>query len=125
MLILASRSPRRSEILKQAGIPFVVKHADVDESVHPGEKPEQYVRRVAEEKACAVEAGSEDIVLGADTTVVLGNEILGKPVDEADARRMLELLSGRRHEVITGICLVRGKALIGDVAATAVWFATL
>jgi septum formation protein len=122
MLILASQSPRRSEILRQAGIPFVVKPADVDESVHPGEPVEDYVRRVAEQKAIAVETASGDVVLGADTVVLIGGEILGKPRDRADAVRMLAQLAGREHEVITGICLRHGKNLLHDRAVTRVWF---
>ena len=122
MLVLASQSPRRAEILRQAGIPFTIRSAQVDETPRPGEGAEEYVRRLAEEKALAVEAASEEIVLGADTTVVVGGEMLGKPLDAADARRMLEALSGRRHEVLSGICLRRGTSLIRDCAATQVWF---
>ena len=125
MLILASQSPRRSEILREAGIPFVVKPAHVDESVHPGEPVEEYVRRLAGEKAMAVHTEAGDIVLGADTVVVIGGEILGKPLDRADAVRMLAQLAGREHEVITGICLRRGAELLHDRAVTHVWFAPL
>jgi len=122
MLVLASQSPRRAEILRQAGIPFTIRSVPVDETPQPGEKPERYVERLAEEKAVAVEAAPGEIVLGADTTVVVGGEMLGKPVDAVDARRMLEALAGRRHEVLTGICLRRGTALIRDCALTHVWF---
>jgi septum formation protein len=122
MLVLASQSPRRAEILRQAGIPFTIRSVPVDETPQSGEKPERYVERLAEEKARAVEAAPGEIVLGADTTVVVGGEMLGKPVDAADARRMLEALAGRRHEVLTGICLRRGTALIRDCASTQVWF---
>jgi septum formation protein len=125
MLVLASQSPRRAEILRQAGIPFTIRSAPVDETPRPGEKPEDYVQRLAAEKALAVEAAPEEIVLGADTTVVVGGGMLGKPVDAADARRMLEALAGRRHEVLTGICLRRGTALIRDCAWTQVWFAPM
>jgi septum formation protein len=125
MLILASRSPRRSEILRQAGISFVVKAADVDESVHPSEPVEEYVRRVAEQKAMAVAGAPGDVVLSADTVVVIGGDILGKPQDSADAARMLERLAGREHEVITGICLRRGRELLYDRAVTRVWFTPL
>ena len=105
-LILASASPRRSELLRAAGIQFDVLPADVDESVLPGETAEHHVRRLAEAKACAVlpRAGGRP-VLSADTVVVVAGEILGKPVDEGDARRMLRMLSGRSHEVMTGVCL--------------------
>jgi len=122
MLVLASQSPRRAEILRQAGIPFTIRSAQVDETPLTEEKPENYVRRLAEEKALAVEAAPEETVLGADTTVVVGGEMLGKPLDAADARRMLEALAGRRHEVLTGICLRRGEELIRDCAVTRVWF---
>jgi len=123
VLVLASRSPRRAEILRQAGIPFIVRAADVDESPLPGERPEDYVRRLAEAKVLAVPAASDEVVLGADTTVVIGGEMLAKPADAADARRMLALLSDRRHEVMTGICIRRGEERIVDWAVTAVWFA--
>ena len=125
MLVLASQSPRRAEILRQAGIPFTVRVASVDESARPGETPEDYVRRLAEAKALAAPAAPEEIVLGADTTVVIDSEMLAKPEDDRDARRMLTLLSGRRHEVLTGICLKRGEQRIRGHAVTAVWFAPL
>ena len=125
MVVLASLSPRRSEILRQAGIPFVVRAAPVDETPLDGERPEDYVERLAESKALAVEASPEETVVGADTTVVVGGEMLGKPADAADARRMLGMLSGRRHEVMTGICLRQGRTAIRDRAVTAVWFAAM
>jgi septum formation protein len=125
MVVLASQSPRRSEILRQAGIPFVVRTAPVDETPLPGERPEDYVRRVAELKALAVEMRPDEVVLGADTTVVIHGKMLGKPSDAADARRMLQLLSDRRHEVLTGICIRRGSELIRDWSVTAVWFASM
>ncbi len=126
-LILASASPRRRELLAQAGYTFTVEAADVDESLHPAESPAAYVRRLAEEKAQAVLArhlqtpgapfvtasssrvGSNDtplIVLGADTTVVLDGEILAKPADATDANRMLRRLSNRTHHVLTGVAVV-------------------
>ena len=125
VLILASQSPRRAEILRQAGIPFVVRAVPVDEDLLPGETPDAYVRRLAEAKAHAVKSAADEIVLGADTTVVVDQEILAKPADAIDARRMLTLLSGRRHEVLTGICLRRGEEMICDHAITAVWFARM
>jgi septum formation protein len=125
MLVLASQSPRRSEILRQAGIPFTVRAPDVDESVRAAESPVDYVQRLAEAKAHAVEAADGETVLGADTTVVIDGEILAKPADAADARRMLARLSGRRHEVLTGICLRRGEHVIVDCATTGVVFAAL
>jgi septum formation protein len=125
MLVLASQSPRRAEILRQAGIPFIIRAKPVDETPLGKEVPEDYVRRLAEAKARAVTADLSEIVLGADTTVVVDGETLGKPADAADARRMLARLSGRRHEVITGICLQRGEERIRDHAVTAVWFAPM
>jgi septum formation protein len=125
MLILASQSPRRAEILRQAGIPFAVRAAPVDETPQAREQPEDYVRRLAEAKARAVLAALDEIVLGADTTVVIDGEMLGKPADAADARDMLTKLSGRRHEVLTGICLRRGDEFVVDHSITAVWFAPL
>jgi septum formation protein len=125
MLVLASRSPRRAEILRQAGIPFTVRIAAVDETPREGESPEGCVQRLAEMKALAVPAGPNETVLGADTTVVIDGEMLGKPVDDADARRMLSALSGRRHEVMTGICLRRPGDAITDWAVTEVWFAPM
>jgi len=125
VLVLASQSPRRAEILRQAGIPFLVRTADVDETPRDGEKPEDYVRRLAGEKSLAVESHPKETVLAADTTVVIHGEILAKPADAADARRMLGLLSGRRHEVLTGVSLRRGAEVISDWAATEVWFTTM
>ena len=111
MLILASASPRRQELLRNAGIPFTVQPANVQENHLPGETPETCVRRLAGEKAQAVaeRSSSGDVVLGADTEVVLdlkNGTPLGKPKGEKDAARMLRLLSGRNHFVVTGVCLV-------------------
>lgn len=127
MLVLASQSPRRAEILRNAGIPFTTRAADVDETPLEGESPLEYVVRLAEAKAAAIAANAApgEIVLGADTTVTIGGEILGKPADEADSRRMLAKLAGRRHEVITGICLIHGAERIRDSAVTEVWFAEM
>ena len=125
MLVLASQSPRRSEILRQAGLECTVRIAAIDEAVVAGETPENYVQRLAVEKASAIPAAETEVVLGADTTVVIDGEILGKPLDAADARRMLTLLSGRRHDVLTGICLRRGTQIVRDVATTGVVFAPL
>jgi septum formation protein len=129
VLVLASQSPRRAELLRQAGIPFLVRASPVDEAPLPGENPADYVRRLAEAKALAVPAAQDEIVLGADTTVVLGEQMLGKPADAAEAARMLAALSGRCHEVLTGICLRSGASpdtpLIRDLAATRVWFAAM
>ncbi len=125
MLILASRSPRRSEILESAGIPFVVCPAEVDESVLPGETAGDYVRRVARAKAEAVEADPADVVLGADTVVVVDSEILVKPADSRDAARMLRRLAGREHIVLTGVCLRRGQEFAEAAEQTQVRFLPL
>jgi septum formation protein len=125
MLVLASQSPRRAEILRNAGIEFVVRAAAVDETPRDGEKPEAYVQRLAEEKALAIAAAPDETVLGADTTVVIDGAMLAKPADAADARRMLSLLSGRRHEVMTGIAIRRGGEVVRDWASTSVWFAPM
>lgn len=107
-LILASGSPRRAEILTAVGWQFTKQVADVDETELPGETPEIYVQRLAREKAEAVAATHENaLVLGADTTVVINDEIIGKPSDLDDARRMLKKLSGNRHEVLTGVALIK------------------
>jgi septum formation protein len=124
-LVLASQSPRRAEILRHAGIPFTVRAAPVDETPLSAETPIEYVERLAEMKAVAVRAAPDEIVLGADTTVVVDGQILAKPTDAADARRMISLLSGRRHEVITGICLRCRAGRMVDHAVTAVWFAPM
>ena len=106
VLILASASPRRADLLRTAGIPFTVAVADIDEREHPGEAPRTYVERLAREKVDQVEADHLGaFVLAADTTVVVDGAILGKPRDAADAVRMLGLLGGRPHEVLTGVCL--------------------
>jgi septum formation protein len=125
MLILASQSPRRAEILRQAGIPFTVRATEIDETPLEAERPGPYVRRLAHAKALAIQVAPDEVVLAADTTVVSHGELLAKPVDAADARRMLLMLSGRRHEVLTGICLRLGERTITDHASTAVWFAPL
>lgn len=111
--------------MRQAGIPFVVRSAPVDETPLADEKPEDYVRRLAEEKALAVPAAPDETVLGADTTVVIGDRLLGKPEDAAEAVRMLEALSGQCHQVLTGICLRGPSGLVRDFAATRVWFTSM
>ena len=123
--MLASQSPRRAEILRLAGIPFLVRAASVDETPRPGETPEQYVCRLAEEKAVAVDMAVTETVLAADTTVVIDGEMLAKPADDADARRMLRMLSGRVHQVLTGICLRRNGQRRSDYASTRVWFSPM
>lgn len=114
-LVLASGSPRRAEIMNSVGWEFVKTVPDVDESVVDGESPEDYVQRLAGEKALAVAASHpSEIILAADTTVVLDGEIIGKPVDLDDARRMIVKLSGDWHEVLTGVAVARnGDEKIG------------
>jgi septum formation protein len=131
-IILASASPRRAELLRAAGIEFDVMPADVDESVRAGEAADAYVRRLAEAKALAVvDRAADRPVLGADTAVVVDGQILGKPVDAEDARRMLRLLSGRSHQVLTAVSLAAvfpggpGWVVDTDVERTTVEFATL
>ncbi|MDX1981425.1 MAG: Maf family protein [Bryobacteraceae bacterium] len=122
MLILASKSPRRQEILRDAGFEFVVRPSEVEEIRGPDEPPQDYVQRLAKEKAGATPMGDGDVVLAADTVVVLRGEVLEKPADAADATRMLKLLSGKTHEVYTGICLRSASREIVDVARTKVHF---
>ncbi len=116
MLVLASASPRRQELLRNAGIRFEVQPAHIAEDALPGEAAKDCAERLAREKALAVSRQrSHDCVLGADTIVVVDGEVLGKPADAADAARMLRLLSGRDHQVITGVCLmVGGQASIAS-----------
>ena len=107
-LVLASGSPRRAEILERAGWPHEIIVAGIDETVLPNEEPVAYVQRLARSKAEAVASRLEQgLVLGADTTVVVANQILGQPVDDADARRMLRLLNAKWHDVLTGVAIVR------------------
>ncbi len=107
MLVLASASPRRQELLRNARIPFLVQPADIDETPLPDESARACAERLARNKALAVwRLRPQDTVLGADTVVVIGTQILGKPVDAPDAARILRLLSGHTHEVITGICVI-------------------
>jgi septum formation protein len=125
-LILASVSPRRAELLRAAGIPFDVFPVEIDERFHAGEKPEHAVARVAEMKALTAAARHPDrVVLGADTTVVIRGEALGKPEDAADAARMLRVLSGCAHDVLTGVCLCAGGKRLVRVETTRVRMARL
>ncbi len=109
-LILASASPRRKELLGLLGIPFVIRVADIDETMDPHADPFDEVARVSRLKALAVERRAEDVVVAADTIVVCQGRVLGKPRDEAEAREMLRLLSGRNHQVMTGCTLLRGES---------------
>jgi septum formation protein len=107
MLVLASASPRRQELLNAAGIPFEVQPAHIPEDPLPGEAAKACAERLALEKAQEVaRQRPDDVILGADTVVVIDNQIRGKPTDTGDAARMLRMLSGREHQVITGVCLV-------------------
>ncbi|QQV77770.1 septum formation protein Maf [Sphingomonas aliaeris] len=112
-LVLASTSPRRLELLARIGIvPARIAAPDMDEDPLPGEAPRPYVLRVATAKAHAVERAPGEVILAGDTTIAVGRRILGKPVDEADLRRMLALLSGRRHHCLSAVCVIdaTGKA---------------
>jgi septum formation protein len=128
-LILASSSPRRQELLRNAGFEFEVDPSSVPENLLPGEAPEALVRRLAREKAREVAARSPagSLVLGADTAVVVDGAVLGKPTDAEDASRMLRMLSGRSHRVLTGECLVRapGRLEALEHSSTLVWFRDL
>lgn len=130
-LVLASSSPRRQELLSGLGIEFTVVPADVDESLRPGEKAIDYVERVARDKALAVVgklgigAVGDVVVLAADTTVDVDGEVLGKPVDDADARRMLRLMSGRTHQVHTTVVGWRISGLQTVTVSTDVSFLDL
>jgi len=125
MLILASASPRRHELLVAAGIAHVVLPSSIVEQRREGESPRAFAMRMAEEKAFAVECDEEDIVLAADTVVCVGEEVFGKPAGDADARRMLQVLSGRDHWVHTGLYILSKSRRIRDVASTKVTFAAL
>ena len=130
MLILASASPRRRELLAQAGLAFISDSAGVPETLGPGETAADFVLRLAEEKAQAVWArhkvtDTRDeplIVIGADTCVLCAGEVLGKPRDQTDARRMLQLLSGRFHQVLSGITVLTRAETFADVEITQVYF---
>ncbi len=125
MLVLASHSPRRREILSNAGIEFVCRPAAVDEQREDGEDPRAHVKRLARAKAMAVDAAPGEIILAADTVVVVDEHVLGKPASIEEAARMLHRLSGREHEVITGICLRSGDRVLVDAESTRVRFIAL
>ena len=127
-LVLASASPRRSELLTQLGVEFQVHPADIDESVARDELPGDYVERMAREKAAAVVSlysANEYCVLAADTTVVIDGDVLGKPRDHLDGLAMLARLSGRMHEVITALCLAGNGDTVSQQVTTRVLFASL
>ncbi len=125
-LVLASRSPRRADLLTSAGYEFEIAPADIDERVLDGETPAAHVRRLARAKAARVARDyPESIVLGADTVVVIDDVVLGKPADDADAAGMLRRLSGRIHEVLTGVAVHTPNDQRGDVGSTRVTFREL
>lgn len=124
-LVLASASPRRRDLLRSIGLEFDVRSSRIDESVRPVEGPIEYVRRLSIEKAEAVAAERDDIVIAADTTVEIAGQILAKPVDDDDARRMLGLLAGATHRVHTGVSVRHGRNLLTQVVTTAVTFVQL
>jgi septum formation protein len=125
MIVLASQSPRRRELLANAGIAFEIRPAGIEEKPLEGEPPEQHVIRLAREKAEAVRAREDEFVLAADTTVVVDGEILEKPHSPQEAERMLRLLHGRDHFVLTGVCLRHHGRLWTAAESTRVWFIPL
>jgi len=124
-LVLASGSPRRRQLLETIGLRFVAIPPDIDETPRPDEDPRGYVERLAREKAEAVRASPDDVVVAADTTVAFAGHILGKPVDAADARRMLLLLSDQTHDVHTGVAVRAGGRTATRVVTTFVTMVTI
>ena len=124
-LILASQSPRRRELLGLTGLDFTVRVADIDETMDSGKAPFDEVSRVSRLKALAVERNEGDVVIAADTIVVCEGQVLGKPRDEADAFRILNLLSGRYHEVMTGMTVLRDDQIITHTEVTKIHFRDL
>ena len=124
-LILASQSPRRKELLGLFHIPFTIRVADIDETMDPEKPPFDEVARVSQLKALAVERTSEDIVIAADTIVVCGSRVLGKPNNEEEAKAMLRLLSGRDHQVMTGVTVLRADRVETITEVTDIHFRTL
>ena len=124
-LILASQSPRRKELLGLFHIPFTVQVADIDEAMDPSKSPQEEVSRVSRLKALAVAGNSEDVIIAADTIVVLEGNVLGKPADRRDAIRMLTALSGRDHQVMTGVTVLRGGEIVSFTEITDLHFREL
>ncbi|MBP3892395.1 MAG: septum formation inhibitor Maf [Solobacterium sp.] len=125
-LILASASPRRQELLEKCGYPFLVDVANIDESINPSLGLSREIMRISKEKAKVVLARHQDaVVIGSDTIVTLENEVLGKPQDEKDAVRMLKMLSGQTHQVITGLCILSSKKEFVGVSVSDVTFEIL
>ena len=124
-LILASQSPRRRELLGLTGLDFIVRAADIDETMDETKPPVEEVARVSREKALAVSREPDDVVIAADTIVVCEGEVLGKPKDPQDAFRMLSMLSGRNHEVMTGMTVLRGDEIVTHTEVTGLRFRDL
>ena len=124
-VILASQSPRRKQLMELFHIPFTIRVADIDETMDDTKSAQEEVARVSLLKAEAVPHSKDDIVIAADTIVVCNGQILGKPRDEADARRMLTLLSGRDHQVMTGMTVLRGSRRVVCTEVTDIHFRTL
>ena len=124
-VILASQSPRRRELLGLTGLDFIVRVADIDETMDPRKSPFEEVSRVSRAKALAVHGEPGDVVIAADTIVVCEGKVLGKPRDEEDAFRMLSLLSGRDHEVMTGLTVVRDEEVVTHTEVTKIHFRPL
>ena len=124
-IILASQSPRRRELLERMGLSFSVRAADIDEAMEPGKDPAQEVARVSRAKAMAAPAGPQDVVIAADTIVVCGGRILGKPGTEERAAEMLRLLSGRDHQVMTGFTVRRGSTVLTQTEVSHIFFRPL
>ncbi len=124
-VILASQSPRRKELMGLFGIPFIVRAVDIDETMDPQKQPFDEVARVSLLKAQAVERQETDIVIAADTIVVCDGQVLGKPGDEKDAFRMLKMLSGRKHQVMTGLTVLRADVVYTCTEVTDIYFCQL
>ena len=124
-LILASQSPRRRELMGLFRVPFTVHAADIDETMNPALRPYDEVARVSRCKALAVPRGAEDVVVAADTIVVRGGTVLGKPKSRQEAVGMLNLLSGRDHQVMTGLTVLRGERMISCTEVTDIHFRPL
>lgn len=124
-IILASQSPRRKELLGLFHIPFTVRVADIDETMDPDGSPFAQVAQVSARKALAIDRKLDDTVIAADTIVVCDGQILGKPKNEADALRMLRLLSGRAHQVMTGLTVLQGDRIVTHTEVTDIHFRTL
>ncbi|MBR2049069.1 MAG: Maf family protein, partial [Oscillospiraceae bacterium] len=124
-VILASQSPRRRELLGKTGLSFTVRVADIDETMNPAAAPFDEVARLSREKALAIPREPEDVVIAADTIVVCNGQTLGKPVDEADAFRMISMLSGRDHQVMTGLTVLKGDKAVTHTEVTDIHFRPL